>query len=600
MDPNIDSPQSDLAPKIPGRTKLWWGLIPLLGLCTLTVCAGGGGFWLWQTISGPEIAASAVAQSAATTPEMTTAALSETAIPLLSSATPSASPTAEKSRANLGEKVAIAAMPELCQGPPQLTSPTITEPYISPISFATQQDEAGWPLDVSLQFAATITTVQASFAFAGLENGLDWSRTWYFGDQELTVAHGRWDAGPTGQLTLHVAAGEGGFAPGRYRLEIYVADKLMSQGSFLIAPPNNSLTRPVEVAYTTEVNGQPQINLLDLQTRQSRPWLEAARSPAWSSDANSLLFYSLTGLQGGTTGVWLQKLGSPENLQLINSPFSQAVTWSSDGLHLATWVEKEAGPNLVLWNLAGSQAFDGPVGSHPAWSPEGRRLVYRSCTKEGWNLSAIEIIGNSFKGDSLRQLTEGDDSQPSWSPDGQQIAFVRQEAEHRAIYVVNVDGSGLKHLTDGLADTLSPAWTPDKRLLYWSLQAGSWSLYLMNADGSNQQRVFESEAGDDWQPDSLAVSSDVVLIEPTPTPEPKPKVQVPAGQGVLVVSNLQNNDEMTFTIDNVEHKIPPYQYRTLPFAPGHYTWTASWPGKNSRTGIADIVLGQVSYPVVER
>ena len=57
---------------------------------------------------------------------------------------------------------------------------------------------------------------------------------------------------------------------------------------------------------------------------------------------------------------------------------------------------------------------------------------------------------------------------------------------------------------------------------------------------------------------------------------------------------------MTFTIDNVEHKIGPFRYQTIPLKPGHYTWTASWPGKVSRTGLADIALGQVAYPVVER
>ena len=600
MEPTIDSPQSDPVPEKPGRTKLWWGLIPLLGLCTLTVCVAGGGIWLWQ--SNPETDANLAAQTIIATPQTPASALNET-VPLLpSSATPSTLPTTAKPRADLVEKPAIAAMPEFCQSPPQLTNPIVTEPYISPISFATQQDEAGWPLDVSLQFSGTITTVQASFAYAGLENGLTWGRIWYFGDQELTVARGQWDAGPAGQLTLHVAAGEGGFVPGRYRLEIYVAGKLMSQGSFLIAPSTNPLTRPVEVAYTTAIDGQPHINLLDLETQQSRPWLDAARSPTWSTDAKSLLFYSPTGLEGGTPGVWLQKLAPQEKLQLIDSPFSQAVTWSSDGLHLATWVEKETGPNLVLWNLATGEAVDGPVGSHPAWSPEGRRLVFRSCTAEGWNLSTVEIIDHTFIGESVQPLTSGDDSQPSWSPDGQQIAFVRWDAtrDSRDIYMVNVDGSELKQLTDAEADNVSPAWTPDKRLLFRSQRAGQWGIYLMEADGSNQELLVEMEAEADWQPDGLAVSSNVAVIEPTPTPVPKPQVQVPAGQGVLIVSNVQNNDEMTFTIDNFEHKIPPYQYRALPFAPGHYTWTASWPGKNSRTGLADIALGQVAYPVVER
>jgi hypothetical protein len=83
-------------------------------------------------------------------------------------------------------------------------------------------------------------------------------------------------------------------------------------------------------------------------------------------------------------------------------------------------------------------------------------------------------------------------------------------------------------------------------------------------------------------------------------PPPQPQIEIPAGHGLLAISNQKNNDVMTFTIDNKEHKIGPYQIRMLPLRPGHYTWTASWPGKNSRTGIADVAVGQIAYPVVER
>ena len=125
-------------------------------------------------------------------------------------------------------------------------------------------------------------------------------------------------------------------------------------------------------------------------------------------------------------------------------------------------------------------------------------------------------------------------------------------------------------------------------------------IYVMEANGANQQLLLKTAAPADWEPDRLAVSPNVTLVEPPPPPAPNPRVQVPAGRGLLVVSNLKNNNEMTFTIDNVEHKIGPFRYQTIPLKPGHYTWTASWPGKVSRTGLADIALGQVAYPVVER
>jgi Tol biopolymer transport system component len=174
---------------------------------------------------------------------------------------------------------------------------------------------------------------------------------------------------------------------------------------------------------------------------------------------------------------------------------------------------------------------------------------------------------------------------------------VRRDGDNQDIYVMAADGSHLTRLTDHPAADVSPAWTPDQRLLFRSLRDGQWGIYVMNADGSDQRQLVSTPAQADWQPDRLAVSTDVLVVTPEP---PKPQPQIPAGLGLLVISNQKNNDEMTFTIDNKEHKIGPYQVWTLPLRPGHYTWTASWPGKNSRTGIADIVLGQVAHPVIER
>ena len=146
----------------------------------------------------------------------------------------------------------------------------------------------------------------------------------------------------------------------------------------------------------------------------------------------------------------------------------------------------------------------------------------------------------------------------------------------------------------------TPVWTPDGQILYRARRNDTWGLYLMEADGGNPRLLLETPSEPDWEPDAPAISSNQVLIEPTPPPPPKPRVQVPPGMGMLLVSNLKNPDEMTFTINNIEHKVGPFRYNTIPLPPGHYTWTASWPAKVSRTGIADVALGQVAYPVVER
>lgn len=56
-------------------------------------------------------------------------------------------------------------------------------------------------------------------------------------------------------------------------------------------------------------------------------------------------------------------------------------------------------------------------------------------------------------------------TRPAWSPDGLQIAFTMQVEDHRSLFMVNVDGTGLVQLTENYAGYTSVAWSPDGKML---------------------------------------------------------------------------------------------------------------------------------------
>jgi len=100
--------------------------------------------------------------------------------------------------------------------------------------------------------------------------------------------------------------------------------------------------------------------------------------------------------------------------------------------------------------------------AYPVFSPTGRRLAY-SRTDPGltWNICTARLNGR----DQVC-LTHGpaNDTEPTWSPNGRSIVFAsdREDPEVglRSLYTINVDGSGLRRLTNGFDDG-APALSPD-------------------------------------------------------------------------------------------------------------------------------------------
>ena len=162
----------------------------------------------------------------------------------------------------------------------------------------------------------------------------------------------------------------------------------------------------------------------------------------------------------------------------------------------------------------------------PAWSPDGRTIVFVS-----WRDGNGEVYAMDADGSGPRNLTQNPakDVRPAWSPDGRSIAFVSQPRRQSEIYVMNADGSGKRNLTRSRANDdvkLLPTWSPDGRRIAFLRPAtrrykmpGSgvirrgYHLYVVNADGSGLRRLTRNPGSEAerrhsqmvWSPDGQTI-----------------------------------------------------------------------------------------------
>lgn len=119
----------------------------------------------------------------------------------------------------------------------------------------------------------------------------------------------------------------------------------------------------------------------------------------------------------------------------------------------------------------------------------------------------FEIWRMRITGTGLQQLTNHPerDIEPSWSPDGSKIVFAsgRDDPLDMELYIMNADGSDQHRLLESQpGDDWGPRWSPDgTRIAYQSNRDRDFEIYVVNADGSGRTNLTRFPQGNDARPD---------------------------------------------------------------------------------------------------
>jgi len=191
-------------------------------------------------------------------------------------------------------------------------------------------------------------------------------------------------------------------------------------------------------------------------------------------------------------------------------------------------VDPATGRKSPLWSdgrnpdVSGFAVDPRLVGDDYAFSPDGSMVAFSDYVHEGGAADTkVEIFVMSAHGSGLTQVTHDDAyaAFPSWSPDGSAIVYTSYRGADYIpgclgstlcpgdLYVIRVDGTGERQLTDGPGDESMPDWSPDGRSIAFRTAAGDslGTLSAINVDGTGIREITSGPGGfllhPEWSPD---------------------------------------------------------------------------------------------------
>ena len=317
------------------------------------------------------------------------------------------------------------------------------------------------------------------------------------------------------------------------RLIATIATTLLLTASATSSVADETITRASNLAVDASTDGHLVMDLagdiwmVPLGGGEATPvtkGLASAHRPRWSPDASHIAF---TAIAGEEHGIWVHDLADNTTRHFGESSyFDLHPAWHPTGERII-YVSDRRGTGFDLWEV------DLPTGLHwrlssqmgdetePAWSADGRHLVYVHHEGDLWSL----ILRHQGEPEEVLVSTTDRLAGPSWRPDGSLVTFWRESDDGTSLDMVILSQPRLmRRYASGEDFVTAPVSWLDRHRMFYS------------AGGVIRQRLFNS-----WSSKTVAFRA-TITARPEAVVKPVrrtlPRVGEPQGSIVIHAARL--------------------------------------------------------------